>query len=600
MENIIPGGHYSYDSTNKQIWLSYEYYYLGVENIHRIKNLSKNLDFYNSDTPKYPLTFLNGCITHSYPSSGEDEDKIQIVLRTPITDSLTELEAVDGVITLETDGKVLVLPTENADVLPLYNEWTEKPTVLRDNFGGLMGSGSPDYSVGTVYTATDGVYLTDISGTNSTKTLTGGKLKELELLTVDPVGHTITQDFQIVNTGESNNPTVIDACDNTTNWTVNNGTATISVDSGTITAVGTTSDDSNGYLRLKKTYNAMNLSAVDFLKMRIKSTLSGTLMLSLICNTNGYWSTFSGSNFQISANTWTTFTLPVRAPSSGGTNGSVVITAVTGITAGIISSSPSTACQVWLDDYTLDTGKPAYIELATPDNIQNTTLQCWADSSYKTVRIDSLNDTYSNISGTTANLKMLDGTSFDDVYTTGLGRAVFPKGTAEETKNGSTGSITYSANQGTKNRIGYMFSLPPSDGGRTDFNKLRLRVSYPYTVDADDNYTASYDFANSTNASYGLQNITKPWIALYDPTTSLIDFYLFTHRPQNLTYKRNEAGVIHELNLYPGSGSVYHGQVAFTDLTADTDSDTIPDCLEASIAGSVTKFLDNYSMVIPE
>ena len=110
--------------------------------------------------------------------------------------------------------------------------------------------------------------------------------------------------------------------------------------------------------------------------------------------------------------------------------------------------------------------------------------------------------------------------------------------------------------------------------------------------------STTHEFTDSTNTSYGLQNLTKPWLALYDPSTSIIDFYLHTHRPQALSFKRDETGTIHELNLYPGEGSIYHGQISFADLALDTDSDLIPDCLEASINGSITQFLKNYTMVI--
>lgn len=109
---------------------------------------------------------------------------------------------------------------------------------------------------------------------------------------------------------------------------------------------------------------------------------------------------------------------------------------------------------------------------------------------------------------------------------------------------------------------------------------------------------ASYVFADSTNTSYGLQNVVYPWIALLDPETSIIDFYLPTHRFKNLSFKRDETGTIYSISLYPGAGSVYHGQIPFADLTRDTNSDSVPDCLEAAVNGSVTKFLENYTMVI--
>lgn len=45
MKKIVPGGYYSYDAAGKKIWLDYSYYGVGLENIDRIRNLSKNLDF---------------------------------------------------------------------------------------------------------------------------------------------------------------------------------------------------------------------------------------------------------------------------------------------------------------------------------------------------------------------------------------------------------------------------------------------------------------------------------------------------------------------------------------------------------------------------
>ena len=496
-------------------------------------------------------------------------------------------------VTLDTSGKVLVLPSGNSAVLPSFNEYTlnsNRLSIAESPFGGLKGSGSPDYSVGTVYTPTDDVYLTDTSGTNSTKTLTGGKLKELSLMTVDPVGHTITQDFEIVNTAESNNPTSIATCDSTALWASSKGNIELNTTdkqegTGCISnTCHTASDCGSAYIPK----GVWDLSTSDFIKLSLKGVAGKTLRFILQSTTNYiYWDVVADGN-------WQKIVLPLRKPR--GAVGTISLASVSYLIVYTLSAAIGDICLI--DNITADTGKSAYIELQTPDNIQNTTLQCWTGTAYETVRIDSLNSAYSNISGDTTKLKMLDGTLFNDVHGVGLGRAVFPKGTAEETKDGSTGSITYSANRGTKNRIGYMFSLPPSDGGRTDFNKLKLRVSYPYTDDGAGNYSASQIFADSTNASYGLQNVIKPWIALYDPTSNLIDFYLFTYRPKNLEFKRDESGTIYEVTLYPGNGLIYYGQIHYSDLSNDSDSNDIPDCLDASVEGSVTKFLQSYGMVI--
>jgi len=114
MKVIIPGGYYSYDSATKKIWLSYEYYNLGVEQIDSIRDLSQNMLFYDARDPQYPLTVANGCITHSYPNAGSNTDKIQIVLRTPILsvndNTYQPLLDSNAAYLLDSDGKIIEVP----------------------------------------------------------------------------------------------------------------------------------------------------------------------------------------------------------------------------------------------------------------------------------------------------------------------------------------------------------------------------------------------------------------------------------------------------------------------------------------------------------
>lgn len=603
MRVIVPGSHYSYDSAGKKIWLDYQYYGTTLENIERVKNLTRNKILYDCKRPTVLPTVANGCITHSYPGTEADTDKIQVTLKTPITDSLTELTPVDGVVTLETDGKVLVLPTANAAILPSFNQSvldSNRLTIAESPFGGLKGSGSPDYCPGTLFCQTDGVYLTDTSGTNSTKTLTAGKLKELNLLTVNTTGHTITEELIVANTGTSNSPTVIIPFLNTTGWVFANGTGNLSVDGSGITI--SNGAHALGLLRIAKTEN-LTLGSSSFISFTLTSSVNATLDL-FLKSTDANIIAFTSSKFPVVANTPTKFVLPILAPlSSTGQNPTFYLggltSALTYFRIGIGSVVDASAT-VTISPISVDVPKSAYIELQTPDNLADSslTLQAWDGYAYQTTGTYKLDSTYSAVSTTTANWKLADGTKFDDCYGSGNGRSLFPKGASAETKAGSTGSITYSANKGTSKRIGFRVDLPPSDGGRTNFNKCRIKSILSYAPDAENNYSASFDFADSTNTSYGLQNLSKPWIALYSPTDSLIDFYLFTHRPQNLSFKRDETGTIYSISLYPGAGSVYHGQIPFADLTLDTNSDTIPDCLEAAVNGSVTKFLENYTMVI--
>jgi hypothetical protein len=114
MKKIVPGGYYSYDAAGKKIWLDYSYYGVGLENIDRIRNLSKNLDLYSSSGAGKPITVSNGCITHSYQGTEADADKIQVTLRTPIPslDTLSFLPLLDsnGAYMLDSDGKILEVP----------------------------------------------------------------------------------------------------------------------------------------------------------------------------------------------------------------------------------------------------------------------------------------------------------------------------------------------------------------------------------------------------------------------------------------------------------------------------------------------------------
>jgi hypothetical protein len=114
MKVIVPGGHYSYYAAEKKLYPSYEYYNVGVEQVESIRNLSKDMLFYDASNPQYPITVENGCITHTYPSAGADGDKIQIVLKTPIlsVDDNTYQPLLDSnaAYLLDSNGKIIEVP----------------------------------------------------------------------------------------------------------------------------------------------------------------------------------------------------------------------------------------------------------------------------------------------------------------------------------------------------------------------------------------------------------------------------------------------------------------------------------------------------------
>ena len=136
---------------------------------------------------------------------------------------------------------------------------------------------------------------------------------------------------------------------------------------------------------------------------------------------------------------------------------------------------------------------------------------------------------------------------------------------------------------------------------------LVLPTGHPYLLPKYNEFTltegralpeaGTYTFTNDFETELGIKNLITPWIAIYDPAGRDVDFYLFTHRPKNLEFRRDESGNIYELVLYPGNGLIYHGQITYPDLTLDSDSNLIPNFLEESIEGSLTKFLQPYTTV---
>ena len=502
-------------------------------------------------------------------------------------------------ITIDTSGKVLVLPTGDPDILPSFNEYTlssNRLSIDESPFGGY--NGSLDYAVGSVHVTGDNCYLTDIAGNNQSKDLSAGKLQSLEYMTVDTDAHTITEEFIVENTGESNNPTVIDACDSTDGWSVQNGTGTISISSGHIEYNGNAS--ASGSHTIQKTFSVSD-SMSNFILFKVKNSQPANLRAVIYSGTSDYIY-FSTSRFSVNANTDTHFVLPLNSPQGSTTCLPTLKTVgyeygtIVKIAIGIEYAVNNSANIFDLYYIKSDSHNTAYIETKVPDNLSASSLQLYTHNgtAYQLCRTDSLDSTYSNVSGTSANCTFADGTKLDDVYGTGLGRAIFPKGSAGETKTGSSGNITYSTVQGTDKRIGFRIDLPPSDNGRTNFNKVRITSVITYKADSEGQYSYTHLFENSTDNEYGLQNLSTSFIGLLDPSTKIMDFYLFNTRPKNLKFMKNESGEIYKLIMYPGNGTISYGQITHPDITRDSNSDDIPDILDSNFIGSVTKFLEVF------
>jgi hypothetical protein len=483
-----------------------------------------------------------------------------------------KLTVVDGQYTASTSGKILVLPTDNASLLPAYNETVSinRVSAIESPFGGMKNNANPDYCPGALYTPTTGVNLTDASGTNGASALPAGKLAELHLLSYNASTHALTQEFIIENTSTSNTEVQVDAC--TTGWDqVYSSGGTVSYNAGTITLTNSVAD-SSGRVGIAKNIGSAFCTGKTFIKFKIRSSQSGVLWFFAMKSDVSIYKLYGGDRFPIAANVWTEFVLPLNAPAYAGTNpcqnpyvtnGMWDITAVNQLWVAMKVGAGATATIDVKDVYT-DVEKTAYVELTCPDNLADSSLQIYSHNgtAYQLCRTSRLNDTWSDVSATTTNCTFADGTTLDDVFgSAGAGRAVFPKGDSGQTVSGSTGSMTYAPNiAGAKKRIGLMVKLPTSDGGRTKFNKIRMKTVLYAGVGTDGKYSTTFDFADSTDASLGLQNMAHPWIALDDPTQEYTKFYFFTDSPQNLSYKVDETGEIYSMTLYSGDGAIYKGQ----------------------------------------
>lgn len=437
-----------------------------------------------------------------------------------------------GSLTIPCKGS-LIVPSGNIDTLPLLNEFNLDPrrlTTAQSPLGGV--NGLVDYAPGSVHvTEGDGIYLTDVAGNNTSKDLPAGLLSRLGYLTIDTVAHTITEEFIVSNTATSNNPTVVDTCNSTTGWNIVSGTGVLTTVSGYLNFAGTSS--ATGVFDIQRG-SIPNLTNYKFICFDIKSSLAGNLRLIMWDGTSA--TEFRTSRFPIAVNTWTHFVVPILAPSGAiGQNpsfkaGTLNIAAITGFSIGIDNVTASAACTLYVDNITADVAKSAYIETATPDNITSVVYQIWNGSTYNTNYMANM-DPFSFIFSDPTQMVLNDGTKFDDVYGSSLGRSLFAKGASGQTVNGSlTGTtMTYSAVRGTKNRIGFRVDLPPSDGGRTAFNQCRIKKIIYYTdVNKASNVLpdVSGNGNNGTMSQVGLtaDNMGNPYGAMsFNGVNSFVD-----------------------------------------------------------------------------
>lgn len=150
-----------------------------------------------------------------------------------------------------------------------------------------------------------------------------------------------------------------------------------------------------------------------------------------------------------------------------------------------------------------------------------------------------------------------------------------------------------------------MFGDITIDGLNAD--TLVLQTGHPdllkryneYTLDADHVLPSAgtYSLTNDYDVDTGIRNLERNWIALYDSTSSIVDFYLQTYRPEKLQFTVNSSGKITQIVLNSRNGIIYHGQSIYSDLTRDSDSDLIPDVLDSNASGSLPNFIKSHTSI---
>jgi len=94
----------------------------------------------------------------------------------------------------------------------------------------------------------------------------------------------------------------------------------------------------------------------------------------------------------------------------------------------------------------------------------------------------------------------------------------------------------------------------------------------------------TYEFENSTNQYYGLQNMNDSWIAFFDPDGNEVEFLILSQRPLGLKVRADENEEIDQVELTLKKGTVvYAGQLYHSNLSADLDGDGVPDVFEEGL-----------------
>ena len=127
------------------------------------------------------------------------------------------------------------------------------------------------------------------------------------------------------------------------------------------------------------------------------------------------------------------------------------------------------------------------------------------------------------------------------------------------------------------------YSLFASGGTKAEFDDLSIEEGGQVVY--SDDFTrpwglATYEFEDSTNQYYGLENINEQWLALFDTDGNELIYYCFDRKPSGLTVRADENEYIREVVVtFPAPTWVWKGYIRDFDFT-DSDGNGVPDIFE--------------------
>jgi len=524
----------------------------------------------------------------------------------------------------------LVVPTSKDTALPLNNEYVLDSRRTSDDYKGFSKYGGPyDYGVGTtLINSGDGCILRDPSGGHPTTTLPAGIVREYCNWVHNKIGRKYSYEFILENTNEKNSATVLNACESTTDIVWHAGSGTIAIDTtdkvegtGSISTIDGVTDVAGNILYKYDPATVIDMSGSDFLTFAVKSDKATSAKV-VIQDTTGNYKKWT--NFSVLSDVWTRFVLPIKAP-MGTTGqlpddvlGTLDLANIDFVSIGVGGLTSNETCNVKVDDICLDTGKWCRVETMVPDELlgNSNVPDEYSAGKYNIYTHDGTsyvrtgNTDADSIGGIVDSQDMfyLDGITSQDIngFSDGSkagGLSLYKKdiqsnsiGLATSTSVFRTdpdapSNVTLSNNNGTKYRTAIAVELPPSDNGRTEINKTKLKMEVYYDADANGIMgAATHEFTlDETDVSTSLKMMHKPWVALLDEENRFVDYLIFKQKPTALSYTTDDDGHIVRLDI---DGEVIHqDKIYYSNILKDSDADAIPNSLTGGI-NEITKYMD--------